>query len=124
MGRGRLERGAAGEKLAERFLKRLGFRLAARNLRRKAGEIDLLMWDGEDLVIVEVRSMRDESSVPAAQRVPASKRRQLLRLARHLLSEFTPPAPTIRFDICLVVFEPEPVVHHLPNAFREDNWAG
>ena len=48
--------GEAGERLAERFLKKKGYRLVERNWRRKAGEVDLLMQDGEVLVVVEVKS--------------------------------------------------------------------
>ena len=113
--RGKL--GAKGERLAEKYLKSHGFKPVARNLTRKIGEIDLLMWDTEELVIVEVRTVTDSKYNDPNDRIPVSKRRQLTRVARQLESELPDPLPPIRFDVCIVTMQPEPVVHHLKHAF-------
>ncbi|GBE29689.1 hypothetical protein BMS3Bbin04_00711 [bacterium BMS3Bbin04] len=112
--------GAKGERLAEKYLKRKGFKPVSRNLRNKAGEIDLLMWDGEELVVVEVRSVQIEGSVMASERIPISKRRQVTRVAKHLLAELSDPLPVVRFDVCIVVMQPTPTVTHFVNAFSPD----
>ncbi len=52
---GRALLGARAETLALRWLRRRGLELVARNFRCRYGEIDLLMQDGEMLVVVEVR---------------------------------------------------------------------
>jgi len=117
----RIRLGRKGERLAEKYLKRKGFRLAQRNLRRKAGEIDLLMWDGDELVIVEVRTVREMHGMDASDRFPISKRRQLVRLAKVLLDEWEDPVPNLRFDACAVALEPHPVIQHFPNAFSPDD---
>ncbi|MCB2212656.1 YraN family protein [bacterium] len=112
--------GAKGERAAEKFLKKQGFKPVSRNLRNKAGEIDLLMWDGEELVVVEVRSMQAEGEVWGSEKVPLSKRRQVTRVANHLLAELPEPLPTVRFDVCIVVMQPKPAVTHYINAFSPD----
>lgn len=118
MSRERIETGRRGERLAEKQLKKKGFRLAERNLRNKAGEIDLLMWDGEELVIVEVRTVTDAHGLDISDRIPISKRRQLVRLANHLLASFEDEPPPIRFDVVLVELDPKPVFHHVTDAFQ------
>ncbi|MBS1261203.1 MAG: hypothetical protein MAG453_00524 [Calditrichaeota bacterium] len=116
----RLRLGARGERIAEKYLRRKGYRIAARNLRRRAGEIDRLMWDGDELVIVEVRTVRESGPVTPEERVPMSKRRQLSRLARHLVSRLEEPLPPVRIDVCVVVMEPDPEVLHFKHAFLPD----
>ena len=44
--------------MAAHFLERHGLRVIERNFRRRCGEIDLVMADGETLVFVEVRLRR------------------------------------------------------------------
>lgn len=112
--------GRKGEKIAERFLVRKGYKTVARNLRRRAGEIDLLMWDGDELVIVEVRTISSDSPVEDGDRISVEKRRQLVRLAEHLLTEIDDPVPPIRFDACLVRLAKKPAINHMVNAFLPD----
>ncbi len=111
--------GQKGEKLAEKYLrKKAKMKLLERNLRFKQGEIDLLMRDGDELVIVEVRTVSNRESLDRFDRVPPSKQKQLIRLGNVLLNRLPEPLPTLRYDICLVVMEPEPVVTHMIDAFR------
>ncbi|MBD3167804.1 YraN family protein, partial [bacterium] len=93
-----------------------------RNLRSKAGEIDLLMWDGDILVIVEVRSVRSMEGFTAEDKIPPAKRRQLIRLATSLFPHLPDPQPDLRFDVCVVEFEPEIRIEHLPDAFRATDY--
>lgn len=51
-----------GEKIAENFLRNLGYRVIERNFRvHMVGEVDLICLDGDEIVFVEVRerSRRD-----------------------------------------------------------------
>jgi putative endonuclease len=100
--------GRLGEELAEAHLARLGFSTLARNVRTRAGEIDLIAFDGKTLVFAEVKSLR-VSAVPAPGR-PAKqplhwlRPRQRARLRRLAVAWLTderqtrPTARTIRFD--------------------------
>jgi len=77
--------GAAAEDRALRFLQHRGLQLIARNWRCKAGELDLVLSDGDTVVVAEVRSRRSESFGAAAETVDARKQRKLLRAARLFL---------------------------------------
>jgi len=114
----RKETGKRGEKIAEKFLKKKGMKPVDRNYSRKTGEIDLLMMDGEELVVVEVRTVHELYNYDISDKFPVSKRNQLVRVANHLLSELEDPLPPVRFDVCLVVMNPEIRIHHLEDAFR------
>lgn len=51
-----LELGRAGEALVAEWLERKGWRMVARNVRAGHKELDIVAMDGDELVIVEVRS--------------------------------------------------------------------
>src|SRR4030081_2260566 len=55
---GRAALGRAGEAAAEEWLCGAGMRLVERDVRLRNGQIDLVMLDGEHLVIVEVKARR------------------------------------------------------------------
>jgi len=100
--------GAAHEDQALRLLARAGLVPLARNVHCPAGEIDLIMRDGDTLVFVEVRARASGRYGGAAASVGRAKRARLLRSAALLLPGLarrhwggrTPPA---RFDV--VAFE-------------------
>lgn len=50
--------GAYGERLAARHLAGLGMTVLDRNWRCRGGELDLVLRDGEDLVVCEVKARR------------------------------------------------------------------
>lgn len=96
------------EAAALRLLRARGLMLLARNLRTRAGEIDLAMRDGDTLVFVEVRARGDGRYGGAAASIGREKQARVARAAAHWLPELArrhwrgrPPAA--RFDA--VVFE-------------------
>ena len=80
-GRGREVRGRAGEAAAERELTRRGLRLVERDVRLAEGQIDLVMLDGDCLVLVEVKARRGAAFGLPAEAVDWRKRRKLRELA-------------------------------------------
>ena len=92
--------GQLGEDLALAHLQRLGSELVARNHRTRHGELDLVVYDGETLVFVEVKTRRAN----AAGRGPweslhPRKQRQVRRMAlEFLLEPGRPYSPDMRFD--------------------------
>ena len=50
--------GEAGEAAAAEFLCRAGMRLVERDVRLRNGQVDLVMLDGDRLVLVEVKARR------------------------------------------------------------------
>jgi putative endonuclease len=101
-------RGDAAEALAVEFLASQGLALIARNLRCKAGELDLVCTDGAVLVFVEVRQRSRSDFGGALASVTWRKRRKLIRAARFWLR--ASPAwrsHRMRFDVVGVHGAPE-----------------
>lgn len=101
-------RGDQHEAQALRLLLARGLTLLARNLWCRAGEIDLVMRDGDTLVFVEVRARARTRYGGAAASIGREKQARLARAAAHWLPELArrhwrgrPPAA--RFDA--VVFD-------------------
>ena len=92
--------GALAEAVGAEFLGGRGLHLVTRNFRCRCGEIDLVMMDGPELVIVEVRYRASASLVDPALTITAPKRRRLLQSAQRYLQEQPRFADhPIRFDV-------------------------
>ena len=96
-------RGAAAERLARAYLGRRGLRPLDSNYRCRAGEIDLVMRDGNTLVFVEVRYRRSEAFGSAAETVAASKQRRIVKTASRYLQQHPRWADDLcRFDVIAI----------------------
>ena len=69
--------GAEGESAAREFLEAAGYQFIARNVTTPFGELDLLMMDGECLVVVEVKVAKSASALPAKLQVNREKQKHL-----------------------------------------------
>jgi putative endonuclease len=104
----RAARGAACESLAAQYLEARGLEVLARNLRCKAGELDLVCRDGDVLAVVEVRQRQREDFGGALASVNASKQRRIIRAARYFFERRAlPGAGTLRFDVVAVQGSPQ-----------------
>nr|WP_232464810.1 YraN family protein [Bordetella genomosp. 8] len=102
--------GSRYEDQALALLRQAGLRPLARNMRCRAGEIDLALRDRDTLVLVEVRARGDGGYGGAAASVGPDKQARLIRAACCLLPALAarhwggrPPA--VRFDV--VAFDGE-----------------
>jgi putative endonuclease len=117
---GHLRRGARGEKLACRFLKRSGYKILLRNFRgRSGGEIDVVCRDNDTLVFVEVKTRADEYFGRPVEAVDREKRKRISRGALAWLRMLDNPDILFRFDVVEVVMvvDPKPRVELIRNAF-------
>ena len=114
-----LERGASGEKLACRFLKRNGYKILYRNFRgRSGGEIDIVSRDGDTLVFVEVKTRSGEDFGRPFEAIKSDQRRRISRGALAWLRLLDNPDILFRFDVVEVVTAgTEPRVELIRNAF-------
>jgi putative endonuclease len=113
--------GDRSERAAARFLRRLGYRVFAANVRDRLGEIDLLALDGDCLVIVEVRSTESDDLGRVAASVNHEKQRRLTEAALRFLARRRLLDAKVRFDVLALSWPPgkrEPVVAHFPHAFE------
>lgn len=111
--------GRRGEDLAHRFLQRQGLVVVARNYRARsgAGELDLVAWDRDTLVFVEVKTRATEEFGSPDRAVDQAKRERLLRAAREYARRAGADWRRVRFDIVNVVLEPRPAITLLRDAF-------
>jgi putative endonuclease len=93
-------RGTAVEAAAERWLSAHGLRLVMKNFSCKAGEIDLVMRDGEQLVFIEVRFRQADRFGSAAESVTRNKQQKIARAAQYFIAAHTRWSDsTCRFDV-------------------------
>jgi len=109
--------GQEAEDLAARYLQARGLQLLARNVRCRAGEIDLVLREGAQIVFVEVRLRRNARYGGAAYSIDYRKQAKLLATARYWLRGRTEQA--CRFDVVLMDAAQEDRIQWLRNAFGE-----
>lgn len=93
---------ARGEEAAAGHLARRGYRLVCRNYRCPLGELDIVAWDGETVVFVEVKARRGVSHGLPQEAVDRRKQARLARVARHFLSVHGLHGVPCRFDVVAV----------------------
>lgn len=110
------QRGNAAEAHAERHLIARGLCSVMRNYRCAAGELDLVMRDGDTLVFVEVRARRDTRYGGAAASVDTRKQHRIVLAAQHYLQRqrLYDKVPC-RFDVVCVTGDER--VQWIRNAF-------
>jgi len=77
--------GLLGESEAQEYLKSHGLTFVEKNYKIKAGEIDLIMEDGEHLVFVEVRLRGNADHGSSIETVTPTKQQRIIRTAKHYL---------------------------------------
>jgi len=112
--------GKRGEDIAHRFLQRSGIVIVARNYRTSNGgsEIDLIGWEKDTLVVVEVKSRTSEEFGAPERAMNSEKEQALIRGAREYARHAEVPFENIRFDVVSVVLGKPPQVRHQRDAFR------
>lgn len=111
--------GKRGEDLAHRFLRRAGMVIVARNYRMAsgAGEIDLVAWENERLVFIEVKSRQTDEFGAPDRAIGREKQHSLLRAARDFARHAEVPWEQVRFDVVNVLLLTPPKVTHFRDTF-------
>ena len=100
-----LEFGAMGERLAARYVERLGWRIVGRNVRVGRGELDIVAADGDELVIIEVRTRKIGKLSPSETTVGPKKIETTLRSARNYVERILCYDGNWRIDIVAVTVD-------------------
>lgn len=111
--------GRRGEDLAHRFLRRQGLAIVARNFRPRSGssELDLVAWDRQTLVFVEVKARASADFGSPARAVGSDKERDLRRAAGEYLRRCGASQPQSRFDVISIVLAHPPEIEWIKDAF-------
>ncbi len=109
------ETGIKGEELAEQFLTGKGMICLERRHREKAGEIDLIMKDGNTFVFVEVKTRFSGEAGQGLSAVTPAKQRRIARSAVLYLMKHGWLREKMRFDVIEIN---QKGIIHIPNAFQ------
>jgi putative endonuclease len=114
--------GRQGEEAAYWHLRERGFIIVERNFRAEGlrGEIDLIGWEGETLVFVEVKTRAPEAYRAPEAAVDREKQRNLSVVARAYRQQARRLSAPFRFDIVSVTaFSGGAKIEHFRDCFRE-----
>lgn len=110
----RTKLGTAGEDHVRRHLERLGWRFVEANWRCRVGEIDLVFLDGEELVLVEVKTRRGASAGSAVEAVSRTKAAKLMKAAEWYVDTHAPHSGRVwRIDVAALQLSPSGAVEGL-----------
>ena len=114
----RQEFGLEGEEVAERWLRRQGWRVLQRRYRSGHRDIDLIAEREGTVAFVEVKARRGEAFGDPVQAVNWKKQRELARSACIWIDRHGRPGDQYRFDVIGVLMDRGRVrVRHVENAF-------
>ncbi|HWP57423.1 MAG TPA: YraN family protein [Candidatus Acidoferrales bacterium] len=113
--------GKEGERLAEDYLKKKGYKVLERNYRCPLGELDLVALDGRVVVFVEVKIRTDERFGHPLEAVHWRKQDKMIQAAQFFLAQYKLHQREARFDVVGISRVGErPVIEHVRNAFDID----
>lgn len=110
-----IETGKNGEEQAAVFLKTLGYQILAVNWRVKHLEVDIVAQDGNELVMVEVKTRASDLFGTPESFVNRDKQRKLIKAAHEYILQHHIDLE-VRFDIISVITATNKV-YHIQNAF-------
>ncbi|MCH5159741.1 MAG: YraN family protein [Clostridiales bacterium] len=107
--------GRRGEDSAIDYLKTQGYIILDRNYSCKMGEIDVVAWDGEFVVFIEVKSRKDTAFGLPREAVDWRKQKTIVKVAEYWLYKNKRTGFPVRFDVVELLAGH---VNHLVDAFR------
>lgn len=116
----RRQTGADYERMAGRYLEKLGYKIVEYNYRCRLGEIDIIARDGEYVVFCEVKYRSDNRKGTPLEAVGVKKQQTIFRCATYYLTENHLSDAPCRFDVVGIdgvskIKKPE--ITHIKNAF-------
>ncbi len=114
----RITFGARAERHAEKFLKKRGMRILARNIRTPRGEIDIVADDHGTLVIVEVRAQHEQRVKMPENSIRRSKRGSVLSAAKWYIKNRHLQHVPVRIDVVSVMWRGQglPEITYYPSS--------
>ncbi|MEI6060073.1 MAG: YraN family protein [Bacteroidota bacterium] len=111
------ELGKIGEDLAEKHLRRIGYRILHRNWHYGHDEIDIIARDGDWLVIVEVKTRTTNLFGEPEMEVKPAKMKAIVRTAEAYILAADFKGET-RFDVIgILLGDGKVVLKHIKDAF-------
>jgi len=113
--------GNRGESIAKSFLEKQGYRCLERQWRCRAGEIDLVMQERDELVFVEVKYRASNDYGHPEEMVDWKKARRLTKTAFHYLRSKNQDHSFWRFDTVAITGNAiDHDIVHLKDTIRDE----
>ena len=100
-------RGKAGEDAVCSYLEEQGCKILARNYRKKGGEIDIIVQDGDTAVFVEVKTRKYGAMENGAYAMTKAKMRRIIATSEEYMYEHSELDLYRRFDTAYVTVTSE-----------------
>jgi len=111
------EIGKKGEKIAQSYLKKKGYRILATNYRFKKLEVDIICEKDDYLVVVEVKTRQSSYLAGPEDTVSKTKQKGIIKCANAYIIEYEIDMET-RFDIISVLLNNNTQdIEHIEGAF-------
>ncbi|MFC2088632.1 YraN family protein [Calditrichota bacterium] len=114
--------GKKGEELAAKHLRQKGYNIVERNYRFGKGEIDIICQSDDDLIIVEVKSVRVKGFGSGEERITPRKQKILIDTTYAFLDQNNQYQDFgVRFDVVVVNFfhYPAEILHYEGTFWQE-----
>jgi putative endonuclease len=116
------ELGKEGEDEAVRYLEAKGYRICYRNWRSGRKELDIVAEHQGELIVVEVRTRRNQTYGTPEESISEAKIRRIVSSADAYVRKFCIDLP-VRFDIISLTGIEKPwKIEHIVNAFYPPIW--
>lgn len=99
--------GKLGENLAVKHLRNKGYKILTRNFRSKFGEIDIIAFQGGDLVFVEVKTRWSKSFGPPEEAITPWKIRRIIKAGEYFKLLHPELSDSLRLDAVVIDLTPE-----------------
>jgi putative endonuclease len=110
--------GELGERIAERWLRRQGWRVVNRRFRNGHRDIDLVVERDRTIAFVEVKARKGADFGGPVEAVNWRKQKELTKSAYVWIERHGQPLEQYRFDVVGVLVDGKAVrIRHVPDAF-------
>lgn len=108
--------GQKGEKVASRYLEKLGYTIVSSNYKCSYGEIDIIAKDKNELVFIEVKTRCSKKYGEAREAVNEYKKKHIKKASTYYIYKHRLENELVRFDVIEVyVKENECYINQIKN---------
>ncbi len=111
--------GKKGEDIAVKYLKKKKYKILTQGFRFLRGEIDIIAYDQDTLVFIEVKTRRNKEYGLPEESVTPKKQNQIKKIALGFLMKYNLENTDCRFDVISLLLDKEkkPSLRHIKDAF-------